>query len=322
MLYAMSYQPSAIYYPPSRLSRPDARVTIVGMPKSDIVLQSLDQVPEEALVQALNAAYSDYFVPIYLTVSAFRSLVRREDIRLERSLAALAGGSVVGMGLLAVRGPRAWIGGLGVVPEFRRRGVGRLIMNGLTGQARAAGCRQVQLEVITRNERAINLYRSLGFEQLRRLSVLNAHASGDGHPEPSRSGPALRVDEAGAARLLDALPGLRTSTPSWQHEIASIREVIDRVDGLAARDPQGGLQGVCLYSGDEMQAGLLSLAGRSPEVGAALLAALRQRLPDAHLAYLNVPEDDPMLPLLLASGFEETLAQFEMALALSQENDG
>lgn len=291
------------------------------MPESDIILQTLDQVPEEAFVQALNAAYTDYFVPIYLTVSAFRSLVRREDIRLDRSVAALAGRSVVGMGLLAVRGRRAWIGGLGVVPEHRREGIGRLLMNGLIEHAREAGCDRVQLEVITQNERAINLYRSLGFERLRRLSVLNARAA-NGRVDPSNAGPALRIDHAGASRLLDALPGLRASLPSWQHEPDSIRQVIDRVDGLAARDPDGELQGLCLYSGDETQAGLVSLAGRSAEVGAALLGALRRRIPDAHLAYLNVPDDDPMLPVLLHSGFEETLAQYEMALALSQEKDG
>ena len=71
-------------------------------------------------------------------------------------------------------------------------------------------------------------------------------------------------------------------------------------------------------SGDH--AGLMSLAGRAPEVGGALLVALKQRLPEAYLAYLNVPDDDPMLPVLLGAGFQESLAQYEMVLALPQEN--
>jgi ribosomal protein S18 acetylase RimI-like enzyme len=287
------------------------------MAGADITLRTLAQVPEEALVQALNAAYADYFTPIYLTVPSFRQLVSREDILPERSVAALCGDQIVGMGLLAVREARAWIGGLGVIPAFRRQGVGRQLMGALLGHAHRATCRRVQLEVITVNAPARALYLSLGFRQQRRLSVL---FTGEGSSLPSPDA-GLQVDDASPASLLHELPRFLAAPPPWQHEIDSMWAVIDRVEGLAARDRLGDLLGLCLWSGDETQAGVMSLAGRSPETGAALLAALRRRVPQARLAYLNVPEDDPMLPVLLAAGFQETLAQYEMIAELSQENE-
>jgi ribosomal protein S18 acetylase RimI-like enzyme len=284
-----------------------------------IAIQTLDTVPEEVAVQALNAAYADYFIPIYLTPSAFRQLVTREDIQLSRSVAALRGERMVGLGLLATRGARAWIGGLGVIPAFRQMGVGRQMMHGLLDHARDAGCTRVQLEVITRNEPAYILYESLGFRKLRRLSVLSSEMP----IAPGFSAPHLTIRPGEPAALLRELPRFLKAELPWQHEIESFWPVIDRVEGLAAYDDGGALAGLCLWSGDDGQAGLMSLAGRSAEIGAALLVWLRGRLPDARLTYLNVPDDDPMAGVLIRAGFKETLAQYEMALdlsELSQEN--
>jgi ribosomal protein S18 acetylase RimI-like enzyme len=287
------------------------------MAEGTISLQTLAQVPHDALVQAVNAAYADYAVPVFLTPASFRKLVTREDIALEHSVAALCGDQLVGTGFLAVRAARAWIGGLGVLPGFRRQGIGRRMMSFLLEHAYQAGCSQVQLEVITFNAGALALYHSLGFRKRRRLSVL--FSDGDGPlPDPD---PQLRIDDESPAALLRALPGFPAVEPPWQHATESMWTAVDRMDGFAARDHLGDLVGACLWSGDETQAGLLALAGRSPEVGAALLAALRRRLTAARLVYMNVPEGDPMWPPLLAAGFAESLAQYEMWVERPEELD-
>jgi ribosomal protein S18 acetylase RimI-like enzyme len=60
---------------------------------------------------------------------------------------------------------------LGVVPEQRRRGVGRELTEYALRAARAAGQRQLTLSVDVRNEPAWNLYHSLGFEAYERRTV-------------------------------------------------------------------------------------------------------------------------------------------------------
>ena len=72
-------------------------------------------------------------------------------------------GRVVGYALAAVVGPEAEIMVLGVHPEARRLGVGRVLLRGLLGALHAAGARSVFLEVRHGNEAAIALYQSLGF---------------------------------------------------------------------------------------------------------------------------------------------------------------
>ena len=70
-------------------------------------------------------------------------------------------------GLLAPRGAgEADIQTIAVAEHARRRGLGRVLMNALIGEARKRGARQVFLEVRADNPGAQTLYRSLGFEEI------------------------------------------------------------------------------------------------------------------------------------------------------------
>ncbi len=60
--------------------------------------------------------------------------------------------------------PRAYIYAFGVVPEQRRRGVGRAVLAQVIARLRDEGWRRVALEVESENAPALALYRSLGFE--------------------------------------------------------------------------------------------------------------------------------------------------------------
>jgi len=53
--------------------------------------------------------------------------------------------------------------GMGLLPEYRRRGLGRQLALKAIEAARGAGIERVELEVFATNEAAIGLYRSLGF---------------------------------------------------------------------------------------------------------------------------------------------------------------
>ncbi len=59
---------------------------------------------------------------------------------------------------------RAYLGGLYVLPPFRRHGFGRaLVQEALSRATNAPGIRRVNLIVVTQQEWAIRLYRSFGF---------------------------------------------------------------------------------------------------------------------------------------------------------------
>src|SRR5688572_8258724 len=142
------------------------------MQTSEIVIQPASEVPLHELVRALNLAYADYYVHISHTVDSFRSLTTRESVRLDGSVAAMSGQRIIGMGLLAVREDRGWIGGVGVLPRHRHQGVGRIVMHSLIEQGQRLGLSTLQLEVIRQNTNAYALYESLDFEAVRELLVM------------------------------------------------------------------------------------------------------------------------------------------------------
>lgn len=56
-----------------------------------------------------------------------------------------------------------YMGNLGVVEEYRRKGIGRALMNELTARCKAMDSAFVTLEVRASNTPAVKLYESLGF---------------------------------------------------------------------------------------------------------------------------------------------------------------
>ena len=55
--------------------------------------------------------------------------------------------------------------GMGVLPTYRGQGIGRRLLQACIAKAHAKGITRIELEVRADNERAIGLYKSLGFQQ-------------------------------------------------------------------------------------------------------------------------------------------------------------
>jgi GNAT superfamily N-acetyltransferase len=156
------------------------------------------------LAELFTRGYEGYFVPMHFDAPTLAYMVDAWDIDLSRSRVA------PGEGLcnLAVRGHRGWIGGIAVVPEARRRGVGRALMEAVLELAPPT----VLLEVIEENEPAIRLYETLGFERTRVLEV-------------------WRVDDPPLveARSVDPVPLGQHGLP-WQREDASLPADYERIE--------------------------------------------------------------------------------------------
>ena len=84
------------------------------------------------------------------------------------------GGEIVGLAALSFAwtlehgGKSAWLDELYVVPERRGRGIGRALLVRVIDEARALGCKAIDLEVEEAHRRAERLYEREGFRPLAR----------------------------------------------------------------------------------------------------------------------------------------------------------
>lgn len=57
-----------------------------------------------------------------------------------------------------------WVDWVGVIPQYRSKGVGTLLFDTLTNFCREQKCHKIVFNTITKNSRAIDLYQRIGFK--------------------------------------------------------------------------------------------------------------------------------------------------------------
>lgn len=159
------------------------------MKDDEFDIQRLSHRRLDELVEAQRGIFADYMVPIQISREFMDSFMRSVGGRAENILVATKGGEIVGFVNPVVDGQEAWIGGLGVAPRARKRGVGRKLMVAAEESAKDRGADIVFLEVIEGNLQAMNLYLGLGYS--RSASYVSAEGrpqqfAGYG-PKPARS---------------------------------------------------------------------------------------------------------------------------------------
>ena len=262
----------------------------------------------EAYAAAFTSAFEGYPVQIAFTAPMLARRVRFEQHDLESSLIALEGDEAVGIAGLAIRGERGWVSGFGVVPAWRRRGLGRRLMSELLERARGYKLRRLQLEVLAGNDAAQRLYEGAGMRVTRDLLVLERAA--DDAPPDARRAPA--PEESPAEELLRHYWRLHPEPPTWQRELPSL--LAAELRGLCVGGRRRPRAYALLGHGRDGNTYLSDLAAADAEDAAAMCAALGRV--DGPMRVINEPARGPYAAPLLEHGFRETMRQHEMTLEL------
>ncbi|MDD5502739.1 MAG: GNAT family N-acetyltransferase [Candidatus Thermoplasmatota archaeon] len=103
------------------------------------------------------------------TVEGCLALVRKEIV--ERKMLApliiMQGEKFCGFTWAALHDGKHYVSEVGVVPEFRGKGLGRALLAKIVAEIAALGAKEVYLGVSAPNEDAAHLYKSFGFEVIR-----------------------------------------------------------------------------------------------------------------------------------------------------------
>src|SRR5690606_35580736 len=92
-------------------------------------------------------------------------------LRDELLLVAVCEGVVAGAIMGGYDGFRGWLYYLAVVPEYRRRGCGTLLVHEGESRLRLRGCSKVNLQIRASNSRVAGFYAALGYSEEPRVSM-------------------------------------------------------------------------------------------------------------------------------------------------------
>jgi ribosomal protein S18 acetylase RimI-like enzyme len=272
-------------------------------------------LPLERLAALFNRGYEGYLVPVQLDAATFEGLTAAWDIRPEHARVAFEDGEPVAFALLGVRESRGWIGGMGVVPEWRGKALGRAAMEAVLAEARALGLHEVGLEVIHANTWASRIYEGLGFRDTRVLDVWTRAADAPAAPLPPGAPAVARILVADA---LAAHASLHPERPPWQRDWPSLHHQAARLAAWGVRGDDGPAA-VAIAQPSPRGLALMALAerpGAPAGATAALVSAMVAAHPGIGMGFTNLPEGDPAGAALTAAGFTVRLQQREMSLRL------
>ncbi|MGI6358241.1 MAG: GNAT family N-acetyltransferase [Bacillota bacterium] len=277
-----------------------------------------DRLSTQALCELWNQAFVDYFVPMQLTRERFMALVRHELVSLPDSFVAFAGGRAVGLALLGLRAEgrktAGYVAGTAVVPDYRRQGLGRMLMQALLDQAKDLSVGRITLTAVSENASAIQLYQQLGFKIVRHLTCWEKTLSRGRRPKPPAE---LSLQPVLPREVRSLCSACYRQAPEWQN----------RPDGEKLQLAQAVLAlwkdipvGYALYAGRDplhlYQLGVLP-EWRRQGIGRELFRYLSAGKPAAQLIYLNHPQEEPEAAAWLQTmGCSIFLKQVEMLLSL------
>lgn len=92
-----------------------------------------------------------------------KDIDRKMKVAPELFLVGKLGGQIVASVMGGYEGHRGWVNYLGVDPDYRRKGYGRVMMIEIERRLKAVGCPKINLQVREANAAAIQFYEAIGF---------------------------------------------------------------------------------------------------------------------------------------------------------------
>lgn len=266
-----------------------------------------------ALHKAFLEAFSDYFVPFQFSERQMENHLLQNNVELEKSVGAFFGERLIGFTLNGFGSWNAkktiYDAGTGVVPEFRRQGVGKALFDFMMPEFEAEGFEQILLEVIAQNKNAVRLYEKLGFRETRRLIYFERKAAFAPKIEQNFE---IREIDAPDWELFESFADGKTS---WQNSRASVSRIFSRRLALGAFDGEKCV-GYGIVAPQFGMISQLAIARNYRRRGAAslILSEMQKRIgADKTLRAANVDENiASAVEFLRGRGFAENFSQLEL----------
>ena len=100
-----------------------------------------------------------------------KDIQRKLTVQPELFLVGLVDGSIVATAMAGFDGHRGWVNYLAVAEGFRRRGLGRALMDRIEELLKALGCPKLNMQIRSTNTAVLAFYEHLGYSRDQTVSL-------------------------------------------------------------------------------------------------------------------------------------------------------
>ncbi|MBP7375022.1 MAG: GNAT family N-acetyltransferase [Pyrinomonadaceae bacterium] len=279
----------------------------------------MDETYFLSLYDAFIAAFADYVMPFDLSEQQFRNHIVLNAVDLASSVGIIEGEKLVGF---TINGFGKWNGrqtvydaGTGVLPEFRRRGMGLTMFDVMMPIFKDRGIEQYLLEVVTTNKNAISMYEKLGFGKTRTLSLLELSGQANLAPDALIDIELRDIDDPD----WDLLQTFWDGDPSWQNSILAVKRSLLQKRFIGAFHENDCL-GYIIFAANSGRIAQIAVDQnyRGLGIGSLLLKKLLSESdPTARPQVVNIDRSlHEAMAFFENRGFKTKLSQFEMIRAI------
>jgi ribosomal protein S18 acetylase RimI-like enzyme len=188
-----------------------------------LVIKRFSELSFDEAISLWNESWKEYFSDMTMDLNRFLQKIAGEGISLEHSVVAVYEGKPAGFVLNSFRtinGKKyVWNGGTAIAPDYRGLGVGKKLISACLNIYEEENVEIARLEAIKENEKAINLYKKMGYETFEELTFLLHEGS---VPSFNEVNPDLQVEVVG----MHDIQSLSFYEPltAWQTQFASLKD--------------------------------------------------------------------------------------------------
>lgn len=192
-----------------------------------ISYKNCSEVNLELVHNAFQIGFSDYIIKIKMPKEVFKNrFFGPEGNSLQQSFIALDGEKAIGVALGGIKNYEGIntmrCGSLAVAPEYRGKGISHRLMKLHREEAIKCNCKQLFLEVIEGNDRAINFYKKLGYEKIFKLSYFSFNEI---NKLKSSNKLGIQIKQANIEELNMVRKKIEDTHINWQNDIEYIEKL-------------------------------------------------------------------------------------------------
>lgn len=282
-------------------------------------IRSLKDIDFDTVFHAFEQAFADY--EIRFEKEEVRAMLKRRGYTHELSFAMFDNGDIVAFTLNGTgiyRGVRtAYDTGTGTLEAYRGKGIAKEIFQHSIPYLKDAGIGQYLLEVIHDNEKAVSVYRKLGFDTTRELDCFRQSIDQITNMRHEATGGDIEIARMDIEDVATA-SGFCDFSSSWQNGVESLTRAGDDLICLGAY-MSGRLVGYCVL--DPLTGDISQIAVdrdyRRKGIATMLLGEAIGLMRTDRIKVLNVSSaDEAMKAFLIGKNIAPAGKQFEMILPI------